>query len=292
MRNLLCGRAMQGLRVTDVHVHIQPFEMVKPEALKVLKLGKRDFEFIAELRREPSKFIEVLDREGVWRACLINYVAEEVLGFTEEVNAFSTKYASEYPDRLLPFGGVNPRSEDVKVRMEELLSTLEVKGVKLHPPHQLFYPNSYATEGLKGLETVYSMAEDDGVPVMIHTGTSIFPGARVRYGNPLALDDVAIDFPKLKIIMAHGGRPFWTREAFFLLRRHRNIYLDLSSIPPKGLLEYFPRLEEISRRSLFGSDWPGPMVPGIRRNLEDFLSLPLSSEAKKAIAETNPMRLF
>ncbi|MFQ5837259.1 MAG: amidohydrolase family protein [Thermoplasmata archaeon] len=283
---------MEGLKVTDVHVHIQPFEMVRPEALEILKLGKRDFEFIIELRRKPSKFIEVLDREGVWRACLINYVAKEVLGFTEEVNAFSSEYAREYPDRLLPFGGVDPRSADVRERMEDLISKYEVRGIKIHPPHQLLYPNGYVSEGLTGLEVVYSMAEDNDLPVMVHTGTSIFPEARVRFGNPLTLDDVAVDFPKLKIIMAHGGRPFWTEEAFFLLRRHENLYFDISSIPPKRLLHYFPRLEEVAHRTLFGSDWPGPMVPGIRRNLEDFLALPLPENAKRAILETNPMRLF
>ncbi|MCJ2520637.1 MAG: amidohydrolase family protein [Candidatus Thermoplasmatota archaeon] len=283
---------MEGLKVTDVHVHIQPFEMVKPEAMEVLKLGKRDYEFITELRKSPSKFIELLDREGVWRVCLINYVAKEVLGFTEEVNAFSAEYASEYPDRLLPFGGVDPRSTDVEQRMEELVSKYEVRGIKIHPPHQLFFPNSYVTEGLRGLEVVYSMAEDNGLPVMIHTGTSIFPGARVRFGNPLSLDDVALDFPKLKIIMAHGGRPFWTEEAFFLLRRHQNLYFDVSSIPPKRLLHYFPRLEEVAHKTLFGSDWPGPMVPGIKHNLDDFLALPLSNDAKRAILETNSRRLF
>ncbi len=283
---------MEGLRVTDVHVHIQPFDMVKPEALEILKLGKREFEFIAELQRSPSKLIEIMDREGVWRACLINYVAEEVLGFTEEVNVFSSNYAKEYPDRLLPFGGIDPSAGDVEERMEELISKLEIRGIKIHPPHQLLYPNSYATEGLEGLEVVYAMAEDNGVPVMIHTGTSIFPGARVRYGEPLALDDVAIDFPRLQIIMAHGGRPFWMDQAFFLLRRHKNIHFDVSSIPPRRLLDYFPRLEEVAGKTLFGSDWPGPMVPGIRRNIDDFLSLPLSEEAKRAILETNAKQLF
>jgi predicted TIM-barrel fold metal-dependent hydrolase len=283
---------MEGLRITDVHVHIQPFEMVRPEALEILKLGKKDFEFVAELRRNPSKFIEVLDRAGVWRACLINYVAKEVLGFTEEVNAFVSSYAREYPDRLLSFGGIDPRAPDVRERMEALISKYEIRGVKIHPPHQLLYPNAYRTEGLKGLEVVYSMAEDNGLPVMIHTGTSIFPRALVRFGDPLALDDVAVDFPNLQIIMAHGGRPFWTEQAFFLLRRHKNIFLDISSIPPKRLLHYFPRLEEVASKSLFGSDWPGPMVPGIRRNLEDFYALPLSEEAKRSILETNALKLF
>ncbi len=283
---------MEGDRITDVHVHIQPYDMVKPDAMEMLKLGKKDFEFIQGLTRSPSAFIEHLDREGVWRAALINYVSEEVIGFTEEVNAFVSDYAREYPDRLLAFGGLDPRKEDVKERMEDLISKYEVSGLKFHPPHQLLHPNAYLGEGVRGLEVAYSMAEDNGLPVMVHTGTSVFPRARAKYGNPLALDDVAVDFPKLKIIMAHGGRPFWTQEAFFLLRRHPNIYFDTSSIPPKRLLDYFPRLEEIADRTLFGSDWPGPKVPGIRRNIDDFLSLHLSDEAKKKILEDNSLKIF
>ena len=283
---------MREWRVTDVHVHIQPFELVKPAAFELFKnLGREDVGFLRRLRDDPAVFIQVLDEAKVWRACLINYVAEEVLGFTEEVNAFSANYAKDYPDRLLPFGGVDPRREDVRGAMEELLSTYEVRGIKLHPPHQLVPADGYRGD-VKGLEIVYTMAEEQGVPVMIHTGTSIFPGARSRLGDPLALDDVAVDFPKLKIIMAHGGRPFWTEEAFFLLRRHPNIYLDISSIPPRRLLDYFPRLEAVAHKTLFGSDWPGPQVPGIRKNLDDVLALPLSEEAKRNIAEGTALRLF
>jgi predicted TIM-barrel fold metal-dependent hydrolase len=72
-------------------------------------------------------------------------------------------------------------------------------------------------------------------------------------------------------------------SAFFLVRRHRNVYLDISGIPPKSLLQYFPRLEEIAHKTLFGTDWPGPGVPEIAGNLADFRSLPISEAAKEQI---------
>ena len=103
---------------------------------------------------------------------------------------------------------------------------------------------------MPALRTLYEEAADAKVPVMVHTGTSVFPGARSKFGNPLAVDDVAVDFPNLTIIMAHGGRPFWCEEAFFVIRRHRNVYFDIASIPPKRLLHYFPRLEEIADRTV------------------------------------------
>ena len=154
--------------------------------------------------------------------------------------------------------------------------------IKIHPPHQLLFPNDYLN-GVRELEILYRAAEANGIPVMFHTGTSIFPGARNKYGDPIYVDDVAVDFPKLKILLAHGGRPLWMDTAFFLIRRHRNVYLDISSIPPKRLLQYFPRLPEIAHKTLFGTDWPGPGVPDVKRNMDEFRSLPLSEEIKATI---------
>jgi predicted TIM-barrel fold metal-dependent hydrolase len=94
---------------------------------------------------------------------------------------------------------------------------------------------------------------------------------------------VAVDFPKLKILLAHGGRPLWMDTAFFLVRRHPNVYLDISGIPPKNLVQYFPRLEEIAHKTLFGSDWPGPGVPDVKRNLDAFRDLPLKRQTIERI---------
>jgi predicted TIM-barrel fold metal-dependent hydrolase len=127
---------------------------------------------------------------------------------------------------------------------------------------------------------------------MIHTGTSVFPNARNKYGDPIYTDDLAVDYQNLKIILAHGGRPLWTETAFFLLRRHKNMYLDISGIPPKTLLKSFPRLEEIAHKTLFGTDWPGPGVPEIQKNLADFGALPLSEDAKRNILSATPDEIW
>jgi predicted TIM-barrel fold metal-dependent hydrolase len=159
---------------------------------------------------------------------------------------------------------------------------LGLRLIKIHPPHQLFYPNDYLN-GMKELELLYRAAQSNGIPVMFHTGTSIFPGARNKYGDPIHIDDVAVDFPDLKIVLAHGGRPLWMNTAFFLVRRHPNVYLDISSIPPSHLLQYFPRLAEIAHKTLFGSDWPGPGVRDIKEALDSFRALPLPAETKRRI---------
>jgi uncharacterized protein len=127
---------------------------------------------------------------------------------------------------------------------------------------------------------------------MIHTGTSIFPAARNKFGDPIYLDDVAVDFPKLKILMAHGGRPIWMQTAFFLLRRHKNVHLDISGIPPKILLKYFPRLEEIAHKTLFGTDWPSPGIPDIKQNLDQFQALALPEAVKEQILSKTALEMW
>ena len=104
--------------------------------------------------------------------------------------------------------------------------------------------------------------------------------------------DVAIDFPDLQLVMAHGGRPLYMEEAFFILRRHGKVRLDVSGIPPSKLLEYFPRLTELTDRVLWGTDWPSPGVKDLRQNIDQFLTLPLTKEQQQAILETNALALF
>jgi len=268
--------------ITDCHIHIEPYELFKPEALALMKAKRANFEEIESYSRSPKALLKYLDRCGVERAALINYVAPEVMGFGPEVNQFVAEYVKENPRRLIACGSVHPRHTQNILSDVEGILRLGIRMIKIHPPHQLLYPNDYV-RGVKELEIIYRAAEANGIPVMFHTGTSVFPGARNRYGDPIYVDDVAVDFPKLKILLAHGGRPLWMDTAFFLVRRHPNVYLDISGIPPKRLLEYFPRLAEIASKTLFGTDWPGPGVPDIKQNVEDFRTLAIGEEMHEQI---------
>jgi predicted TIM-barrel fold metal-dependent hydrolase len=277
--------------ITDCHIHIQPLQMFRPQALELMKKRRSNFEQIAEFSRSPKAFLKYLDAAGIDRAVLINYVAPEVIGFTEEVNQFIADYVKADPKRLIPCGGLHPRqSRDIAADIEQVLR-LKLRMIKIHPPHQLLFPNDYLN-GVKQLESIYRAAEANDIPVMFHTGTSIFPDARNRYGDPIFIDDVAVDFPKLKIILAHGGRPLWMQTAFFLLRRHPNVYLDISGIPPKSLLNYFPRIDEIANKTMFGTDWPGPGVPEVKDNLDAFRALPISEPIQKQILSKTALGIW
>src|SRR6185369_5823645 len=182
--------------------------MFKPEALALMRAKRKNIDEIAEYCRSPKAFLKHLDSAGIDRAVLINYVAPEVNGFTSGVNQFIADYVKENPQRLLSCGSLHPRhTTNVMADMEQLIR-LGIRMIKIHPPHQLLFPNDYL-RGVNELEILYRAAEGNGIPVMFHTGTSVFPGARNKYGDPIYIDDVAVDFPRLKILLAHGGRPLW-----------------------------------------------------------------------------------
>jgi predicted TIM-barrel fold metal-dependent hydrolase len=281
-----------GRMITDIHVHVQPVRMLKNEVREaILTEGDERFARIEAVGRDPSLLLAEMDRCGIGRVGLVNDISPDVTGFTEESNQACARYASHDRKRLLVIGGIHARRVTDPEGTVDRMADLGMVCLKIHPPHQGYPANAY-TQGLGALARIYRRAEERGIPVMIHTGTSLFPGARCKYGKPMELDDVAVDFPGLTLIMAHGGRPLWCDEAFFVLRRHRHVWLDLSGIPPKRLLHYFPRLADVADRALWGSDWPSPGVKDLRTNLDDFLSLPLADDLKKRITEENALRVF
>jgi predicted TIM-barrel fold metal-dependent hydrolase len=277
------------LGVTDCHVHINPLWEMRPEVRA--RMGREGPAALAEgYLRDPRGFLAYLDRAGVERAVLVNYVSPEVIGYTERANDFVLEYCRADPDRLVAIGGVGPDRVGAGAEIERL-AKLGLRGVKVHPPHQLVAPNAYV-EGKSSLREVYATCERLGLPVIVHTGTSVFPGARNRFGQPILVEDVAIDFPELTIVLAHGGRPLWMNEAVFLVRRFPNVFLELSSIPPSRIPTYFPELERIGEKVLWGSDWPGPGVRDIGANLEAFRRAGLPSALVEEILTANPAKVF
>jgi predicted TIM-barrel fold metal-dependent hydrolase len=277
--------------IIDIHIHIQPLEKFDPHALELVKRGRRDYDDVVKYSESPKEFLKFLDAADIERAGLINYVSPDVIGFMPDVNDWIARYCSAEPRRLLAFGSVHPKYVPDAGAEVERLKKIGIRGLKVHPSHQLFAPNEYRN-GFGPLRAMYERAQALGLPVMIHTGTSIFPGARNLYAQPMLADDVGVDFPDLVVILAHGGRPLWMEEAFFLVRRHKNMYMDISGIPPQKLMQHFPRIEEIAGKVLWGTDWPGPGVPGVRGNVEKFRALPISAAAQQQILYDNAARLF
>lgn len=264
---------------------------MKPDVRAQMAKGRSDFADLERMMRDPASVLDRMDEAGIARIGVINYVSPALMGFTHAVNPYVAELAKVAPERLIAFGGVDPTAGGSVFDEVERLRDLGVKAIKFHPPHQEIAANAYRDD-LPGLAEMYGRAEELGMPVMVHTGTSIFPGARSRTGEPMAVDDVAVDFPDLRIVIAHGGRPLWMEQAFFLVRRFPNVFMDVSSIPPKAVLRYFPRLAEIADKVLYGSDWPAPGVRSMADNLRDFRALGLAEDVLARVLEGNARRVF
>ena len=278
--------------IFDAHIHVGPHDRMNESARRFMLGGRDDLDLLGRVMSSADALLRAMDAEGIARAALINSVAPDVIGITDLVNPWIARYVEGHRDRLVPVGGIHPRhSRDVTGDMRRLLDVYRLGAIKLHPPHMEMAANAYRTD-CPSLADVYRLAGEAKRPVLIHTGTSIFPGARNVYADPMACDDVAVDFPATTLVLCHAGRPLWYETAFFLARRHPNVLLDISGIPPRKLLEVLPRISEIADRVLWGTDWPSKGVRSMRRNVEDFLSLPLSDAVQRKILFDNATALF
>lgn len=272
-----------GIEIFDFHVHYVREEFLNPTWLNYLKeVNPSFYSEIAEYGESPDKYISYLRSQGVRYAVMLPECAPATSGNvpTEKVIEFC-----KGKEMLIPFASINPNLEYRMVdRLEEYVKK-GVRGLKLHPSYQFFYPNETR------IYPLYEKAQELNIPVIFHIGSSIFEGTRLKYCDPIYLDDVAVDFPRLKIIMAHSGRGFWYDKCFFLSRLHKNLYMDITGLPPKNLLKYFPELERNAEKVIFGSDWP-TIPKDISQNVKDILRLPISKEAKELILFRNAYRIL
>jgi predicted TIM-barrel fold metal-dependent hydrolase len=269
--------------IIDFHIHPVPSEAHIPASFRdFVTQQDQDFAHLRHNYGEAAQFVELMDQAGVDYAVVVAEVAPitSALVTNDEVRDFC-----QQSPRLVPFASINPYlTTDAAGVLEGLVSREGFQGLKMYPTYQYFYPNDPLVYPL------YARAQELQIPIMFHTGSSVFKGARLKYGDPIFFDDVAVDFPHLTIIMCHGGRPFWYDRAAFLARLHDHVYVEISGLPPQKLLSYFPELERIAGKVLFGSDWYG--VKGIKENIEAIRRLPLSSDAQRLILGDNAARLL
>ena len=130
---------------------------------------------------------------------------------------------------------------------------------KIHPVHGGFEASD------RMLYPAYAWAQEHGLPVIVHCGTSTFAGSANAYADPALLEPVFRDFPALTVVLAHGGRGWWYDQAAFLALMRPQVWLEVSGLPPQRLPEYYgPALRRLAGKMIFGTDWPG--VPGVERN--------------------------
>jgi len=194
--------------VIDFHVHLADYEWFSPSTLEWMnRMNPVSFDEYREAYKKPDVFVKFLKENGVDYAVILAEISPITTGIAtnEQVEEFCQGY-----DCLIPFACINPYMENSPARaLEELVIKRGFKGLKLYPTYQYFYPND------NKLYPLYSMAQELGIPIMFHTGSSVFKGARIKYGEPVYFDDLAVDFPDLNMLMVHrrtGG--FWYDQAF------------------------------------------------------------------------------
>ena len=274
---------LDGRPFIDVHLH--------PARLDGLKLSwdvwVQDFDS-PELRRlydgdaiDRDKFDALLESEGVDVAVVLAEYSPKVTG-TQAVEDM----AALANERIRFAANVNPHlhfpvDEEVARQLD-----LGAAALKVHPVHGGFPANSRA------LYPAYALCQERGVPVVVHCGTSTFPGAENQWADPTYLDDVLRDFRTLDVVLAHGGRGWWYDAAAVLALSNPRVWIELSGLPPSRLKTYYARHNwpRLTRRMIFGTDWPG--IPGIAKNARAVAALIPDDATTDAVLAGNAQQIY
>lgn len=279
---ILCEYRQTNM-IIDFHVHTAYYDTRTQSHRDLLHKAWGDrLDWMLQTYSTPEAFVELMDEAGINAAVILAERAPVVSGIAsnEDVAEFCS-----FSPRLIPFASIDPHASDNPAdELEYLVIRMGFKGLKLYPTYQLFYPNEAK------IYPLYAKAQELDIPVLFHTGSSVFKGSRLKYGDPIYIDDVAIDFPKLMLLQAHCGRPFWYEKALALSQLHENVYMEISGLPPQNLLFNFPKLERVAHKVIYGSDWPG--VPTIKENIVAIQGLEISDQAKQMILGGNAARLL
>src|SRR5579883_1216856 len=224
--------------------------------------------------------------------CVVFSVDERITGRPQVPNDEVAQFAAENSDIVMAFASVDPtRGPEAVAEAKRLIKSGGIRGFKLHPPLQQFHAND------KIAYPFYEVVAEAKLPVVFHTGHSGIGtgmpgggGVRLKYGNPMDMDDVAVDFPDMPIILAHPSFP-WQDEAISICLHKPNVYIDLSGWSPKyfspTLIQYAN--SRLQRKVLFGSDYPF-ITPD--RWIADFEKIAIRDEVRPLILKENAIRLL
>ena len=271
--------------VIDFHIHTAYYDTITPTLRTFLEKYNAevaaDWDGYLAKYNDPVKFSNYLETSGADYGVILAEYCPIATGVSTNDHVYNFCKDQE---RLIPFGCINPYLlSNPAAEVEHLVKDLGFKGLKLYPSYCLFYP----TDPI--MYPVYTKAQELGIPIMMHTGSSVFYGTRIKYADPIFFDDLAVDFPDLTLLMAHSGRGFWYEKAFFLSRLHKNVYMEITGLPPHRLLTYFPEFERNADKIVFGTDWPAFEVKTL---IEAIRALPLKDSSIEKILGGNAARLL
>jgi predicted TIM-barrel fold metal-dependent hydrolase len=277
----------------DVHVHVHDASARKlrgPEAERLFE--ERAAYFNRKATSPPVAEQAQQYRDRGMMAVLMNGTDETITGIKAIPNDFIAEAVQRHSDVFLGFGIVDPWQGEVARREIRRCKELGLAGIgEFNPARQHFYPND------RRFYPLWEEAEQLQLPVLFHSGYAAAgsgrPGGRgvkLKYTQPIYLDDVAADFPDLKIISAHPSWP-WTAESLAIARHKANFYIDLSGWAPR----YFPEelVQQVNTllqdKALFGSDAPSL---SLERWLREFEALDIKPDVRQKVMLDNAKKLF
>jgi predicted TIM-barrel fold metal-dependent hydrolase len=276
---------IDNLVAIDTHVHIEP----EPTGNAAEEAARKYFgnTGVSYGRKELAEYYRSRNI-----GCVVFSVDERLTGRPQVSNDEVAAFAAQNSDIVMAFASVDPmRGAEAVKEARRLIATGGIRGFKLHPPLQQFHAND------KAAYPFYEVVAAAKLPVIFHTGHSGIGtgmpgggGVRLKYGNPMDIDDVAVDFPDMPIIMAHPSFP-WQDEAISVCLHKPQVYIDLSGWSPKYfspiLIQYANTL--LKKKMLFGSDYP-LITPD--RWMTDFAAIAIRDEVRPLILKENAARLF
>jgi uncharacterized protein len=283
---------VDSLTAIDVHTHAEVSSKGTSSLSEDLHSASSAYFGVEDDRKPTLEQLAAYYRERRMAAVVFTVDAEHATGTEPVPNEEVAEAAAANPDVLIPFASIDPFRGRAGVRAaRRLVEEHGVRGFKFHPSIQGFFPNDRMAYGL------YEVIEETGAVALFHTGqTGIGAGVpggggiRLKYSNPMHVDDVAADFPQLKIILAHPSFP-WQDEALAVATHKPGVHIDLSGWSPKyfppQLVHYANSL--LQDKVLFGSDYP-VLTPD--RWLADFEKLPIKDSVRPKILKQNAARLL
>jgi uncharacterized protein len=281
-----------NLVAIDVHTHAEVSASGRSSLSEELEVASTRYFKAQQVRRWTLNEMASYYRERKMACVVFTVDAESTTGVPPVPNEEVAEAARRHPDVLIPFASIDPaKGEEGARQARRLVDEHGVKGFKFHPNVQEFYPNDHAAYVL------YEAIEELGVPAVFHTGqTGIGAGVRagggvrLKYSNPMYVDDVAVDFPDMPIILAHPSFP-WQDEALSVATHKPQVHIDLSGWSPKyfppQLVRYANTL--LQDKVMFGTDFP-LITPD--RWLRDFEQLQIKPEVRPKILKDNAVRLL
>jgi hypothetical protein len=274
-----------GLTAIDTHVHIEPEQSGNPAGEAARKyFGNVGVDYSRQGLADYYRSRKI--------GCVVFSVDEQLTGRPQVPNDEVAAFAAQNSDIMIAFASVNPMRGNAAVEeARRLIASGLVRGFKLHCPLMEFHAND------RRAYPFYEVVNEARLPVIFHTGHSGIGtgmpgggGVRLKYGNPMDIDDVAVDFPDMPVILAHPSFP-WQDEAISVCLHKPQVYIDLSGWSPKyfspTLIQYANSL--LKKKVLFGSDYP-MLTPD--RWMSDFASIPIKDEVRPLILKDNAARLF